>query len=418
MRKYLILLLILIPIKTKAEIFLTDYYLKEQNIKEYKEETEYLKRIETIKYNNYYMDKVDLGYHKLKENDNNYDLNDYIEKTNYIINESNDHTTNIIKNYNKVRFIRFNSFNPSFLESFKMFYDNEEINYSYMRSIDFTLKDILSSSSLGVIDLNNIYDIELLTMNLTFKQNINDKISFDLGIYDGNNYAWNIEPEIYNFNINYSPNIEINFLNQSKYQELVNNLQKENNIDNISYTIIYEKLYRLYEPVKVYLNTYTEKPLENCIHDLNDYQKRYSYYERYYIEINNEIHDKEDLNLKTNIPLDEIDVTYKDDLITLKYKHDTFYKKITPKKVNKINNVVSKKDTTNSVIFEKNTTKRTTTKATKKTIISPTTNTKIITTIENKTKSVINQKSNYSILYLLILPILVIVYIFIRKNKI
>ena len=52
MKKYLLIMLLLIPIKINAEILLTDYYLKESNIKEYKEETEYLKRTEIIKYNN------------------------------------------------------------------------------------------------------------------------------------------------------------------------------------------------------------------------------------------------------------------------------------------------------------------------------------------------------------------------------
>ena len=53
MKKYLLIMLLLIPIKINAEILLTDYYLKESNIKEYKEETEYLKRTEIIKYNNH-----------------------------------------------------------------------------------------------------------------------------------------------------------------------------------------------------------------------------------------------------------------------------------------------------------------------------------------------------------------------------
>ena len=99
-------MLLLIPIKINAEILLTDYYLKESNIKEYKEETEYLKRTEIIKYNNYYIDRIDLGYHKLDEVNDNYDLNDYIEKASYIITENNNYISNVIQKNIKVKYIR------------------------------------------------------------------------------------------------------------------------------------------------------------------------------------------------------------------------------------------------------------------------------------------------------------------------
>ena len=111
MKKYLLIMLLLIPIKINAEILLTDYYLKESNIKEYKEETEYLKRTEIIKYNNYYKDRIDLGYHKLDEVNDNYDLNDYIEKASYIINENNNYISNVIQKNIKVKYLRLDNFN-------------------------------------------------------------------------------------------------------------------------------------------------------------------------------------------------------------------------------------------------------------------------------------------------------------------
>ena len=219
-------------------------------------------------------------------------------------------------------------------------------------------------------ELDELINLESLSINLTFKDNKTDKITFNLGIYNELNYAWNIEPDIIQINTNYNNNLNLNFLNQNKYQELLNNLNSSNLNNNISYSIVTEKLYRLYEPVKVYLSNYTEKPLPNCIHDLNDYKKYYTYYERYYIEIKDDVTSNENIILNTNIPLNEIEVITKEDFIILKYKHDTFYKKINkPKEENnskKIVKVVNKQPTTKKNNYIPSTTKEviTTTKNT------------------------------------------------------
>ena len=402
MKKYLLIMLLLFPIKINAEILLTNYYLKESNIKEYKEETDYLKRTEIIKYNNYYTDRIDLGYHKLDEENDNYDLNDYIEKTSYIITKNNNYITNgILKNI-KVKYLRLDNFNNNILESIKFFKDNEEIKFNYVQT-NYIIGNKLTSNTAFTVELDELINLESLSINLTFKDNKTDKITFNLGIYNELNYAWNIEPDIIQINTNYNDKLNLNFLNQNKYQELLNNLNSSNLNNNISYSIVTEKLYRLYEPVKVYLSNYTEKPLPNCIHDLNDYKKYYTYYERYYIEIKDDVTSNENIILNTNIPLNEIEVITKEDFIILKYKHDTFYKKINkPKEENNskhIIKVVNKQPTT------------------KKNYYIPSTTKEVITTTKNTIQDQLKEK-HISYIYLLLIPILIILYIFIRKNKI
>lgn len=402
MKKYLLIMLLLFPIKINAEILLTNYYLKESNIKEYKDETDYLKRTEIIKYNNYYIDRIDLGYHKLDEDNDNYDLNDYIEKTSYIITKNNNYITNGILKIIKVKYLRLDNFNNNILESIKFFKDNEEIKFNYVQT-NYIIGNKLNSNTAFTVELDELINLESLSINLTFKDNKTDKITFNLGIYNELNYAWNIEPDIIQINTNYNDKLNLNFLNQNKYQELLNNLNSSNLNNNISYSIVTEKLYRLYEPVKVYLSNYTEKPLPNCIHDLNDYKKYYTYYERYYIEIKDDVTSNENIILNTNIPLNEIEVITKEDFIILKYQHDTFYKKINkPKEENnskKIVKVVNKQPTT------------------KKNNYIPSTTKEVITTTKNTIQDQPKEK-HISYIYLLLIPILIILYIFIRKNKI
>ena len=220
MKKYLLIMLLLIPIKINAEILLTDYYLKESNIKEYKEETEYLKRTEIIKYNNYYIDRIDFGYHKLDEVNDNYDLNDYIEKASYIINENNNYISNVIQKNIKVKYIRFDNFNNNILESIKFFKDNEEIKFNYVQT-NYIIGNKLDSNTAFTVELDELINLESLSINLTFKDNKTNKITFNLGIYNELNYAWNIEPDIIQINTNYNDNLNLNFLNQNKYQELL-----------------------------------------------------------------------------------------------------------------------------------------------------------------------------------------------------
>ena len=379
MKKYLLIMLLLIPIKINAEILLTDYYLKESNIKEYKEETEYLKRTEIIKYNNYYIDRIDLGYHKLDEVNDNYDLNDYIEKASYIITENNNYISNVIQKNIKVKYIRFDNFNNNILESIKFFKNNEEIKFNYVQT-NYIIGNKLDSNTAFTVELDELINLESLSINLTFKDNKTIQI-----------------------NTNYNGNLNLNFLNQNKYQELLNNLNSSNLNNNISYSIVTEKLYRLYEPVKVYLSNYTEKPLPNCFHDLNDYKKYYTYYKRYYIEIKDDVTSCENIILNTNIPLNEIEVITKEDFIILKYKHDTFYKKINkPKEENNLKNIVK-------VVNKQPTTK--------KNNYIPSTTKEVITTTKNTIQDQPKEK-HISYIYLLLIPILIILYIFIRKNKI
>ena len=261
----------------------------------------------------------------------------------------------------------------------------------------------LDSNTAFTVELDELINLESLSINLTFKDNKTNKITFNLGIYNELNYAWNIEPNIIQINTNYNDNLNLNFLNQNKYQELLNNLNSSNLNNNISYSIVTEKLYRLYEPVKVYLSNYTEKPLPNCIHDLNDYKKYYTYYERYYIEIKDDVTSCENIILNTNIPLNEIEVITKEDFIILKYKHDTFYKKINkPKEENNLKNIVK-------VVNKQPTTK--------KNNYIPSTTKEVITTTKNTIQDQPKEK-HISYIYLLLIPILIILYIFIRKNKI
>lgn len=396
MKKYIIIMiLILLPINIKAETLLTDYYLKEENAKEYKEETEYLKREKIIKYNNYYYDKKELGYFELTDDITNFDLLDYIEEPKYIINDSNERTTNIIKEYPETRYIRFNNFNENILKSLKIFNNQEEIKYQIVQT-NYSLNTKLTNSSKFVIELDKIYPLDSLKIFLNFKDNINSKINFNIGIYNQNNYAWNIEPNNYKIEINYNDNIKIDFLTKEKYQELMNILKEDISSENISYSIIYVKKYKLYQPVKVYLSTYTTKPLDNCIHDLDDYKIRYNYYERYYIEVPDIITNKDNIILDTNIPKEEINIITKEDKIIIKYKHDTFYKKITKKEEKEIT-------TKPKIPIEK-------IKITNK----PTTKEIITTTKINHQEN----KSTVNPYYLLIIPILIIIYIFIPKKKI
>ena len=108
----------------------------------------------------------------------------------------------------------------------------------------------------------------------------------------------------------------------------------------------------------------------------------------------------------------------KEDFIILKYKHDTFYKKINkPKEENNSKNivkVVNKQPTTKKNNYIPSTTKQPTTK---KNNYIPSTTKEVITTTKNTIQDQPKEK-HISYIYLLLIPILIILYIFIRKNKI
>ncbi len=362
MKNIIITIICLIPFNIYAETFYTDYILISENNTEYKEEyvKDELKKIEKkIGYNNYEEIIINNGYYEKDKAPSYLTISSPLEtitKTKYakVPFNSNDYeySTLKIRNYQSARYIVLRSFTTdAILKSIKCYYNKEIVSHKiYQSNYDFISK--LNSRSNIVIDLGKKYNLDKLSIDLTFEENNLNEIRFMLDIYDTNYYS-SINPKLYYLNTFYRynkiENFTINFIFADDFQKLLTNLYWVNNnfYDSLNSINYYQKtvtLYKYYKLGKKYLNIYTEIPLENYKHDYNDKKEIYDYYERDFIEIKDEINSIDEINdiiISTSIPKEKIDLEFKnineeEILLIIKTKNCKFFKKIKllPKKIN------------------------------------------------------------------------------------
>ena len=308
--KLIIISMCFIRLNCYAEIFYGDYYLKEENISNYYEETDTLKREMNLFYNNYYEDYEE-GYYSLTENPkylNSIDENDYILKEVYFNKYEpgceGPYTTFRLGDLSDfIRYIDFRYFGEDFgvIKEVRVFENDTEL-VTTMHNGNYSFGSNIYTTTRFVLDLGKNYDVRYLKIIISFlleePRNINFNLSFtkDLSIYIGGPIT-TLSGEI-------EPNHLIDFaeVEEDKFGELK---------PWFNYYSCYKTLYKHYAFKKIYLDVYTKTPLETYKHDENDYKEMYTYYEREKIELIDEITDfSEKVIISSTVPEEEIKLDY------------------------------------------------------------------------------------------------------------
>lgn len=376
MRKiFLSIILWLFFTNVYAESFYTNYTLVSENNMEYDEEYngDELKKIERKDgYNNYKEVRSSESYFEQgmePTNFTNCDLNDYIIKDYYakipFIDNDYEYSTLLIREYTKSRFIVLRSFiGNSVLKNIEITYNGDLINYKIHQS-NYNFKSALNTKSEIVIDLGTKYNLDGLELKLNFEDENLKSIGFMLDIYNSNSY-YSTNPYIYYTNEFYrsgkNENYIINFLSKDKFRKLLKKLSwvKYRNYDTLTSVSYYHKLVKLYKYYmleKEYLDIYTIEPLEGYQLDYNDKVNLYDYYKRDFIEVKDEIENKEtidDLIVSSSLTKDKINLEIKDIsaeeiLVVIKVEGNTFFKKI---KVNNKTNDETTEEKSNEEIID------------------------------------------------------------------
>ncbi|MDD2409990.1 MAG: hypothetical protein PHD03_04675 [Bacilli bacterium] len=269
----LLLMLLLMPIYSNAEILYTDYYLLEKDSDNYYEESDMIKRKETYKYLNFNYERNEEGYYLLNKNPSSLpliDKNDYIKKSNkdYLMAEDGPITEHFIDENINVKYIKINNFitNQTSIKNISI-YSGEELIFYYIYDKNFYYRKIIPSNGKLIIDLRAFYPLNSLSLIIRFETSGLEEISYDIGFTnDLINY------QTFHNNIlrsNLKENHKLNFINKDTITEVV--------------------LYKYYNLKRVDSNIYSEEPLLNFEHDLLNYKKTYTYYKRDKIEINDKI---------------------------------------------------------------------------------------------------------------------------------
>lgn len=363
MKKLLIIFLFVPFISVEAKTYYTDYYLVEENSKEYKEETDVLKREEYKLYNTYETEINELGYEV--SGCKKYDKSKYIEEELLSTNQINNNS------------VLYQSFERKDTSLFRA------MNIRNMNS-DITIKELIITDSVNnyeyiVIDsihkdITNIYDNDLNTevtinkgetftihsKNLQSLKNLRIEIISDKPFEADVLWYILIDEKMNYIKSNIKANI-IDFIKREELEKVANvsgyydnsNLVKPYYKSNIKKYMCYEEIIRplgIYVPSGKNINT-------------EDYEIRYNYYKRDYIELSDEplikkcnlkslINDTSlninDLEIESNIDFNKSG-NYQIDYI---FKDNIFYHKIRYEKQNQIK-TTSSTFTTNDLTTKK-----------------------------------------------------------------
>lgn len=295
MKKYLLNLILFIPIYVNAQTFYTDYQIFEENSSNYYEANELLRKEEIIVYNNYYEKPENDGYHL--ENyrpDYSYfiDYSDFQNSYNYIkayfSNSIGPFTTQRIRKYDSLRYLRLRDFyvGDGVITNIKIYYQNIEIPFKIIES-NFNYFDNLSSSSKMIIDLSNQYLLKDISLKIYFNSAIQNRLAFMLDTF----VDYLNKPTVYSYYTCESSRAKvneeylINFILNEEYNSFLDQIlflknKNYNDIYYVSYFLSPTKLYKYYKIIKESTNIYTEKPLLDAQLDYNDSLIQYNYYNR------------------------------------------------------------------------------------------------------------------------------------------
>lgn len=362
-------------LNVKAETFYTNYDLIEEKSLIYKEEytkSELYKMERFDGYNNYKEYRVNEGYYRidnapysLKYRDSlDYIYQDVYKRSNPS-NVNAQYRTNIIANMKSIRYIRFNDFHmpDTILKAIKVYYEDEELNYEYA-SNNYNFKDKLVQSNEITIDLGAFYDLEKIKIKMDL---YTDKLSRKA-------FMINVRREAYYRGVPYNAfenelfqsiteeEYIIDFKESNDFYSLLDKISwiNKNNFSDrgVSYYLDQVKLYKHYNLKRDYLNIYTMEKMNGYKLDYNDHKYLYDYYKRDYIDVLDEINNKDDLKniiISSSINKNDINISfYFNDENPLKlvavftYQDYTFFKKY---KLN--NDLMDKKEEIEKEIVKK-----------------------------------------------------------------
>lgn len=380
----LVFLLVILPIKVKAIDFYTNYELVKEAALEFLEETELLKREEFILYNNYKEEIINEDYYELGKNPNNAP---FIDKDDYVIINENYQENNLEGNeiYNlskiyknvltKLRYIKIRMIDcPSaILKEINIYYEDILINYDFIDK-EYDFNHVLSSNEELIIDLNKDYDVSKIKLELLFKDEKMNNIEYKLSVSQkGYNFTY---PTMYLTNkltrFKEEEKVITEFLQEADFIEVLDDISwiKDKDITNFNYYKLEKILYKYFNLNKVYLNQYTDVPLDNYKHDLLDKRIVYNYYQREKITLEDNITDLNTIIKNTTIKnYDHIktDIIYEDlynGIIKITYKDNIFYHKFNLpdwslneedrfEDINKNNDVINEDINTGDIIDKK-----------------------------------------------------------------
>lgn len=385
MKKYLLLILSIFYINVNADTYYTDYHLIESNSLTLKEEylDNELYKIESKEgFNNYQEVDTFLGYYTLDKPPigfTYYDLNDYMELWNYaqtpFSKEDSIYNTNRIKRFTSAQSIQLRSFiTNAYFRELKVYYQNKPINFTYTLN-NYNGNEFLSSDNQIIIDLGMPYELDKLRIEILFYDNKLSSLQFMLNTYP-ERYILGTQYDYYDNNLyrnKYSERYIINFLDSNNFNNLLKKLSwiKPRQYDDI-YSVPYYKSpyykFSYHQVNRVYSNTYTDEPLEGYTLDYSNSKTIYDYYQRDYIDID------EDNNITSSAPLEDIHTSTKGNLLIIEYDKFKFTKELKQEEAHEeVQEVVEKpvKEKKVSTIKKTTTRKTTTTKKATTTKVIP-----------------------------------------------
>lgn len=352
MKKIILLLLILIPIRVNAEIIYTNFYLKEKSFIKY-EDSDLIKREETEVYNNYKNLKTNEEYYALASNPSYspfIDLNDHISLKYYInaksYNSEGPFTNFLVRKLKTVKFLQFRSFQApkAILNNIKIYNKDKIVNYK-IKKTNYDFNSLINSSTDFLLELDDSYNILNLTIETNFTDPSLSRIAYMISAYS--EYVLDLSKrEFFSNEIirgNSNETYKVSFLNNDDFKNFIKKVLWINTRDyesttEVNYYQYFLTKYKYYNINKLYLNDYTQTPLNDCILDYNDHKILYTYYQRDVINIKDEVCSIDDYNnliIDSSIPVDKLNIESNininrngDYLMKIKYRNETLYKRV------------------------------------------------------------------------------------------
>ena len=289
--KLTILFMIVLPTVCEASSIFPGFSLLYENIEKYYPETDNLKRKETRVYNNYRLRRVSGDYYFLNDNPTSFPYLYYLDNIlsdRYLRNCSDGcSSTFLIRNDMHGRYVSIRDFNRYNLKIDSIrFYDNGNLINHTLFSSNYSYGNDLTPSTLIVFDLRAQYYLRDLQVEVNFTSADAQEISFDLYFYEHFIMGDPWYPEMYyQFSLNPAREKEqalINFASESRFYEIGRALRYHDDqikeMKSLRYTVSKELMFRYYALERVNTGIYTEIPLDDHEHDLNDMKIFFSYY--------------------------------------------------------------------------------------------------------------------------------------------
>lgn len=286
--KKILLLILLLPVSVNAKTIYSNYQLIDRSDDYYYEESDLSKREEKILYQNYHYLKTNEAYFLLGENPADaplIDEDDYLTKE-VAVNKYEDwgvdsYTTHEINNDLKVRYLKLHNFNaPNTKINYVKTFVNDVINFFQINNSNYYFKTILQNNSQVILDLGKEVNLSDLKIQINFITEDLNNLKFDVSV----------SSNLISF-VHFKNEVLISDYDQQYFIDFKN----ENIYEYQHYFLLNKTFYKYYNLVRVNKDIYTEKPLDGYYHDLDDYQKKYNYYQRDKVVINKEINNLDDL---------------------------------------------------------------------------------------------------------------------------